>query len=152
MLTTNEIPPNGSNKSFRSVRSFLSSFNQATVPKAFVLENRTRSLETVHLPPSIKSNLQISPKLWSWMHLSENTDGYAMRKQAVLERANLTRLYSYKCETLNVPHHLLCLPQKRMSSGDLNSRSRFLIFLAHAIAESQLKKFLLMIFLPTASP
>ncbi len=119
MLTSKPSTDPNHYGSMRSVRSFLSSLNQAPLPESFLRDEAAaaKPVKTLHLSPSIQCNSQISPALWMWIHCQDTIrqellERIPFRNEVALQRATLTKLYTFTGEATKIPEYLAQLNLK----------------------------------------
>ena len=124
MLTTKPSTDPNHYGSMRSVRSFLSSLNQAPLPESFLRDEAAaaKPVKTLHLSPSIQLNSQISPALWMWIHCQDTIrqellERIPFRNEVALQRATLTKLYTFNGEATKIPEYLAQLNHKEPHSA-----------------------------------
>ena len=107
-------------RSFRSVRSFLSTLNSTQAPD--LESSSVKAVKFLHLSPSLNPGL-ISMGLWSWIHSQDSNirqellDRIQFKNEVALSKANQTRLFSSTGEQIKFPEHLLSC--KEIAKDDL---------------------------------
>jgi len=119
-------------RSFRSVRSFLSTLNSNQIPD--LESNSVKVLKFLHLSASLPPGL-ISMGLWSWIHSQDSSirqellDRIQFKNEMVLSKANQTRLFSATGEQIKFPEHLLSSNEASNKNNDSNTKSAMYVLL-----------------------